>query len=72
MAEVKVKGGGERTFSDAEGNYLLTGLEAGLNGAPRTVIVTVSAQGFQPATQNVPVAHAGSVQNLDVVLTRPP
>jgi hypothetical protein len=72
MAEVKVKGGAERTFSDAEGKYLLMGLEVGLDGAPRRVIVTVSAQGFQPATQDVPIAHAGSVQNLDVVLTRPP
>jgi hypothetical protein len=66
MAEVRVKGSGERAFSDAQGQYLLVGVEAGA----RTVLV--SAQGFQPAAQSVALNQAGASQTLDVALTKPP
>ncbi|HKX29088.1 MAG TPA: carboxypeptidase-like regulatory domain-containing protein [Blastocatellia bacterium] len=66
MAEVRIRGSGERAFSDAQGEYLLAGLEKGT----RTVLV--SAQGFQPAAQNVVLNEAGAVQTLNVALTRPP
>ncbi len=64
MVEVRVKGSGERAFSDAQGQYLLAGLEAGT----RTLLV--SAQGFQPAAQNVTLAQAGVTQTVDVNLTK--
>ncbi len=75
MAEVRVKGSGERAFSDAEGKYLLAGLETGQKleqggNKPRTAAVLVSAQGFKPASQNVVIGQAGSVQTLDVTLTK--
>lgn len=41
LAEVRMKGSGEYTFTDEQGNYLLVGLEAGID---RTVIV--SARNF--------------------------
>ena len=66
MAEVRVKGSGERTFSDAQGQYMLAAVEAGV----RTVIV--SAQGFQPSTQTVTLNQPGAAQTLDVALTRSP
>jgi Carboxypeptidase regulatory-like domain len=66
LAEVRVKGSGERAFSDAQGQYLLAGVEAGV----RTVFV--SAQGFQPATQTVTLNQPGAAQTLDVALTRSP
>jgi len=66
MAEVRIKGSGERDFSDAQGQYLLVGVEAGA----RTVLI--SAQGFQPAAQSVTLNQAGASQTLDVALTKPP
>lgn len=66
LAEVRVKGSGERAFSDVEGKYLLAGLEKG----ERTVLV--SAQGFKTKSHNVTLGQAGSVQTLDVTLSKPP
>jgi Carboxypeptidase regulatory-like domain len=62
MAEVRVKGSGERTLSDGQGQYLLTALEVG----QRTVLV--SAQGYQPASQTALLSPAGTVQTLDMTL----
>jgi len=64
MAEVRVKGSGEKTFSDVQGQYLLTGLEPGM----RTV--TVIAQGYGVASQAVNVAAAGALETLDFNLAR--
>ncbi|MGD9101251.1 MAG: carboxypeptidase regulatory-like domain-containing protein [Anaerolineae bacterium] len=65
MAEVRVKGSGERTFSDGQGQYLLAGLETGA----RTVLV--SAQGYQPASQAVSLNQAGVEQTLNFALSEP-
>jgi len=62
MAEVRVKGSGERTFSDAQGRYLLAGLEIGSRS------VQVATQGYQPASQTVLLSQAGSVQTLNFTL----
>lgn len=62
MAEVRIKGSGERAFSDGQGHYLLTGLEAG----QRTV--QASAQGYEPAVQAVLLAEAGTEQLLNLAL----
>jgi len=63
VAEVRIKGSGERTFSDGQGNYLLTSLQPG----KRTV--QVYAQGCQPASKTAELNDAGSVQTLDFTLT---
>lgn len=59
MAEVRVKGSGERAFTDGQGRYALAGLEVG----NRTV--SVSAQGYQPASQPVALSPAGVERPLD-------
>ncbi len=70
MAEVRVVGSGERTYSDTgkpdddtKGDYLLTGLEIG----SRTV--RVSAQGYWEALQPVQLGQAGQEQRQDISLT---
>ncbi len=63
MAQVRVKGSGETSFSDAQGNYVLTAVEAG----NRTIVVT--AQGYQAATQTVQITQPGSVQTLNAALS---
>ena len=65
MAEVRVKGSGERTFSDSDGQYLLTGLET---GGPEGRTIVVSAQGYQEASQVVQLDEAGTVQIVDFFL----
>lgn len=65
MAEVRVKGSGERTFSGGDGRYLLAGLEA-TDQLERTVLVT--AQGYQPGSQTVLLDQAGTEQTLDFTL----
>jgi Carboxypeptidase regulatory-like domain len=62
LVEVRVKGSGERAFSDAEGRYLLAGLEAGQH------TVLVSVQGYQPVSHTVVMTPVGAVQTLNVVL----
>lgn len=64
MAEVRVKGSGERTFSDGQGRYLLAGLEAGT----RTAVV--SARGYQPASRMVALNQPGVVLILNVALAK--
>ncbi len=64
MAEVRLKGSGERTFSNSEGRYLLAGLETG----ERTVLV--SAQGYQPTSQAALFNQAGTEQTLHFVLKK--
>jgi hypothetical protein len=65
MAEVRVKGSGECTFSEARdetrGRYLLVGLEAG----ERTIVV--SAQGYGTVTRTAPLSR-GDTAKLDVAL----
>ena len=63
MAKIQVVGSGEYTFSDGEGKYLLTGLEA--SGTKRTV--QVSVQGYQLSSQDVQL-NQGETQILDFKL----
>lgn len=60
MAKVRVQGSGERTFSNTEGQYILTGLEVG----SRTL--RVSAQGYWEALQPVQLGQAGQEQRQDI------
>ena len=64
MAEVRVKGSGEHTYSDAQGQYAVAGIEAGKR------VLLVSAQGYQRATQNVTLAEPGIAKTVDFSLTR--
>lgn len=66
MAEVRISGSGEKTFSDSNGNYMLTGLEKGL----RTVLI--SARGYQSARRIVDIEEAGVTKILNVVLVAEP
>jgi Carboxypeptidase regulatory-like domain len=61
MAEIRVKGSGEVSYSNDTGRYLLAGVEAGA----RTLLA--SAQGCQPGSQTVTVT-AGAVANSDFSL----
>ena len=62
MAQVRVNGSGERTYSNGQGRYLLTGLEVGNRK------VSVSAQGFQPVTQAMTLGAAGDERTLNFSL----
>lgn len=64
MAEVRVKGSGERVFSNSKGEYLMAGLEKG----KRTVLV--SAQGFKVASQTAQL-NRGAVHTLNFTLLPP-
>jgi len=64
MAEVRVKGSGEHTFSNAQGQYLLPGIEPG----KRTVLVF--AQGYRDISQSVTIAESGQEQIVNFTLSR--
>jgi Carboxypeptidase regulatory-like domain len=61
MAKVQMVGSGESTFSDSQGNYLLTGLQSGQR------MVTVTAQGYELISQGTPLSQA-EVKTLDFTL----
>jgi Carboxypeptidase regulatory-like domain len=61
MAKVQMVGSGESTFSDSQGNYLLTGLQSGQR------MVTVFAQGYELISQGTPLSQA-EVKTLDFTL----
>jgi len=62
MAEVRIKGSGERVFSDAQGQYILTGIEPG----NRTVMVY--AQGFKLASHPVKLQEPGALETVNFAL----
>ena len=62
MAEVMISGSGEKTFSDDQGRYMLSGLEKGI----RTMMV--SAKGYQSVSQAVGFVAAGVEEIQDLVL----
>jgi hypothetical protein len=64
LAEVRVKGSGERTFSNEEGQYTVAGIEPGKR------VLLVSAQGYRPQSQPVTLGDAGTSQTLNFSLTR--
>jgi hypothetical protein len=65
MAEVRVQGSGERAFSDAQGNYVLSGVEAGSRK------LTIAARGFQSKSETVALGQPGAVETRDVTLSPP-
>jgi hypothetical protein len=63
MAEIRLQGSAEKTFSEQDGSYRITGVEIG----NRTLIVT--ARGCGPASQAVALVNAGEVVNVDFTLS---
>jgi hypothetical protein len=63
MAEVRIKGGIRRTFTDREGQFLLTEVEQGSH------TVQVAAPGFKPMSKAVQVTQAGDEYVLDFPLS---
>jgi hypothetical protein len=66
MAEVAIGGSGERTWTDGQGVYRLSGIEAGARS------LLVSARGFVSRSQPVTLAQPGAVVTLDLSLTPSP
>jgi len=63
MAEVRLKGSGERTFCDARGEFTLAPIEASRN-AKRTLIA--SAQGYKPRERvDIVFRKTGELMNLE-------
>src|SRR5262249_27552052 len=64
MAEVRMKGSGERAFTDAQGEYVLTRIEPG----KRTLVVL--AQGYRTVTQPVALTEPGASETVNFNLVR--
>jgi CarboxypepD_reg-like domain len=64
LAEVRVKGSGERAFSDVQGQYVLRSIEPG----QRTI--EISAQGYKSKSEPVTIASPGTVETVNVSLAR--
>lgn len=64
LAEVRVKGSGERTFTDAQGQYSVAGIEPGKR------VLLVAAQGYRAQSQPVTLGDPGTSQTLNFTLVR--
>lgn len=64
MAEIRVKGSGERVFSDAQGQYVLAGVEPG----KRTILA--AAQGYRPVAKPVTIEQPGELATVNFALVR--
>jgi len=63
MAEVRIQGSGERTWSDAQGQYVLSGIEAGARK------LTISAAGFGVKSEAVTLGQPGEAVTRDATLS---
>jgi hypothetical protein len=66
LAEVRVRGSGESTFSRADGGYRLTGIET--SRTKRGVVAT--APGYENSSKDVSLTEPGKVQEQDFKLKR--
>jgi hypothetical protein len=64
MAEIRVKGSGERTFTNASGEYTLVGIEP---NARRQRTVQVRARGYREQMLEVLIDEPGACKKLDDV-----
>jgi hypothetical protein len=64
MAEVRIKGSAERTYSDAQGQFVLASIEPGR----RTVMVF--AQDYRAAAKVVTLNAPGSIETVNFALVR--
>lgn len=65
LAEVRIEGTQESTFSNSRGEYLLSGLEASV----RERRVRVRAQGYQPNEGTITLSQPGEQKTLNFELT---
>lgn len=64
LAEVRVKGSGERAFTNAEGRYSITGVELGKR------VLIAAAENFVSASKQVVVEQVGEVATANFALAR--
>ena len=65
LARVRVKGSGERAFTDSQGQFVISAIEL---GKKRTLLV--SAQGYGTKSKDFALLEPGSVKKVDFELTR--
>jgi hypothetical protein len=65
LARIRVKGSGERGFTDSQGQFVLTGIEP---GKKRTLLV--SAQGYGNTSKDFALLEPGAAKKIDFELTR--
>ena len=63
MAQLRIAGSNETTYSDDQGDYWLTGLETGSRE------IKVSAQGYTSASDTVDLTTAGTAVTRNIALT---
>jgi len=73
LARVRVKGSGERAFTDAQGQYVIAGIEYARRKqaekpAKRTLLV--SAQGYRTELKEFTLEEPGKPQTVDIPLRR--
>jgi hypothetical protein len=64
LAQVRIRGSGERTYTDAQGQFVLAGIE------PGTRTVQIFAQGYHPVSRVVRLGQPGASETVNVALTR--
>ena len=64
LARVRVKGSGERSFTDTQGKFVVAGIE------PGTRTLMVSAQGYRAESQVFTLAAPGESQTVNFTLRR--
>jgi hypothetical protein len=68
MAKIQIDGSPEPVFTDSKGNYLVSGIETSKPPLKRTVNVSVTARGYQPASQKVDLSQGeGKTVNFSLV-----
>ena len=73
MAKVQIQGSSEYAFSDGDGNYFLSNLEASPNPETgRTAKVSVSARGYYPNSKTVELFKGQVVKEYDFTLSAEP
>ncbi|WP_424094760.1 carboxypeptidase-like regulatory domain-containing protein [Moorena producens] len=71
MAKVEIEGSGEYTFTDNDGNYLLSSLEASTDkSSARPVKIKVVAQGYQKETSELVDLNQGQVTTHNLVVVK--
>jgi len=66
LAEVRMKASGERTFSDAQGGFLISPIQPGKSRC----VLQAFAQGYEPAEEEVAISAVGQSYHKDLKLKR--
>lgn len=68
LAEVRMKASGERTFSDAQGDFVLSPIQPSKNKR----VLQAFAQGYEPAEAEIAITDVGKAYHEDLKLKRRP